>query len=189
VDRGRLRRPGVGVFALTVELDLEDLGRVLFCHGSPRSAEQAITTVTPDERLHRALDGIDADVIVCGHTHVQFHRRLGARRVLNAGSVGMPYQGRPGTYWLLLGPDVELRRTDYDLAAAIERLPAAGWPELEEFLTNSFLEPLDPVAVSELVERQAQEAESPPAPVAFVETACDARDRETELVARIERGA
>jgi hypothetical protein len=53
---------------------------------------------------------------------------------------------------------------EYDLEAAIERLRATGWPELDEFLKHSFLEPMDPSSVSELFERQAQEAEQSPPP-------------------------
>jgi diadenosine tetraphosphatase ApaH/serine/threonine PP2A family protein phosphatase len=145
-----------------VELDVEGLGRTLFCHGSPRSDDEAITAVTPENRLQRLLDGVEAPVVVCGHTHVQFDRRLGERRVVNAGSVGMPYEGRPGAHWLLLGPDVDLRRTDYDLEAAIERLRATGWPGVEEFLKHSFLDPIQPGWVSEFFERQAREAEKSP---------------------------
>ena len=156
---GRVQRDFLASFAPTVELDVEALGRTLFCHGSPRSDDEAITAVTPEDRLHRLLDGVEARIVVCGHTHVQFDRRLGERRVVNAGSVGMPYEGRPGARWLLLGPDVDLRRTDYDLETAIERLRATGWPDVEEFLQHSFLKPMDPGWVSEFFERQAQQAE------------------------------
>jgi hypothetical protein len=52
---------------------------------------------------------------------MQFDRKIGATRVVNAGSVGMPF-GEPGAYWLLLGPDVQLRHTDYDLTEAAQRI-------------------------------------------------------------------
>jgi putative phosphoesterase len=159
---GRAQRDFLASFAPTVELDVEGLGHTLFCHGSPRSDDESITAVTPADRLRRLLEGVKASVVVCGHTHVQFDRRLDGWRVVNAGSVGMPYEGRPGAYWLLLGPDVDLRRTEYDLDAAIERLRDTGWPDVEEFLQHSFLEPMDPGEVSDFFERQAQEAETPP---------------------------
>jgi predicted phosphodiesterase len=152
-------RDFVAAFAPTVELEVDGIGRTLFCHGSPRSDEEAITAVTPEDRLRRVLDGVTAPVVVCGHTHVQFDRRLGEQRIVNAGSVGMPYEGSPGARWLLLGPDADLRTTVYDLDAAIERLRATGWPDVEEFLQHSFLDPIDPGWVSDLFERQAQEAE------------------------------
>jgi putative phosphoesterase len=69
-------------------------------------------SIGPDERWADALAGVDADVVVCGHTHVQFDRRIGDTRLVNAGSVGMPYEHEPGAYWALLdGADVELRHT------------------------------------------------------------------------------
>ena len=160
----RAQRDFLASFAPTVELDVDGLGRTLFCHGSPRSDDEAITAVTPEDRLHRLLDGVEARLVVCGHTHVQFDRRLGQRRVVNAGSVGMPYEGAPGARWLLLGPGVDLRRTDYDLEPAIERLRASGWPDVEEFLRHSFLDPLDPAWVSDFFERQAQATEQSPPP-------------------------
>jgi putative phosphoesterase len=113
---------------LTVELDVEGLGRVLFCHGSPRSDEEILTRVSPDERVHAALDDARAAVVVGGHTHVQFDREVGGRRLVNAGSVGMPYEGRPGAFWALLGPDVELRRTEYDAQPMVAALEAIGDP-------------------------------------------------------------
>ena len=158
------QRDFLASFAPTVKLDVDGLGPTLFCHGSPRCDDESITAVTPEDRLQRLLAGVEARIVVCGHTHVQFDRRLGERRVVNAGSVGMPYEGRPGAHWLLLGPSVDLRRTEYDLETAIERLRASGWPGVEEFLQHSFLEPLDPSWVSQFFERQAQEAEKSPPP-------------------------
>ena len=58
---------------------------------------------------------VDADLVMCGHTHTQFDRTLGGVRVVNSGSVGMPYEDEPGAYWTLLGPGVEHRRTSYEL--------------------------------------------------------------------------
>jgi putative phosphoesterase len=90
------------------------VGRTLFCHATPRNDEEIVTRDSPDERWAAALAGVDADVVVCGHTHVQFDRRIGDIRLVNAGSIGMPYEREPGAYWALLdGDDVELRRTEY----------------------------------------------------------------------------
>ena len=104
------------------------LGQVLFCHGTPRSDEEIVTELTPDERLREVLEGVDVAVVVCGHTHVQFDRTVGAKRLVNAGSVGMPYEDEPGAYWALLGPDVELRRTSFDAEEAAARIAATGYP-------------------------------------------------------------
>jgi putative phosphoesterase len=100
------------------------IGRVLFCHATPRNDEEIFTRISPDERWAEALTDVDADVVVCGHTHVQFDRRIGDVRLVNAGSVGMPYEDEPGAYWVLLGADVELRHTPYEMGD----LDATGWP-------------------------------------------------------------
>jgi putative phosphoesterase len=124
---------------LTVSLEVDGLGPVLFCHASPRDDEEIITTLTPPERLDPMLAGVTEDVVVCGHTHVQYDRLVGSLRIVNAGSVGMPYAEEPGAYWALLGPDVELRRTAYDLEAAAERIGTSRWPQAEEFVRENLL--------------------------------------------------
>jgi predicted phosphodiesterase len=139
---------------LTVSLDVDGLGPVLFCHATPRSDEEIVTRLTPDDELADALDGVAERVVVCGHVHVQYDRRVGDRRVVNAGSVGMPYEGRVGAFWALLGPDVELRASEYDLRAALPRLRATGYPELEDVLASSLLEPVSAEEVSGYFEDQ-----------------------------------
>ena len=112
----------------TVTVEVTGLGRALFCHATPRSDEEIVTELTPEDRLERVLSGVEEPVVVCGHTHVQFDRTVGAIRLVNAGSVGMPYEDEPGAYWALLGPDVELRRTAYDADEAAARIAATGYP-------------------------------------------------------------
>ena len=125
-----------------LSLDVEGLGPVLFCHGSPRSDEEILTAITPPKRLDPILDGVQERVIVCGHTHVQFDRLVGDRRLVNAGSVGMAYEGEPGiAAWALLGPGIELRRTRYDAEAAAARIRASGMPGADEFADEYVLHP------------------------------------------------
>ncbi len=95
---------------------------------------------------------MNANVVVCGHTHMQFDRAIGGIRVVNAGSVGMPF-GRAGADWVLLGPDVELRHTDYDLARAAERVREAKYPQAEEFATKYILQPPTETEMLELFTR------------------------------------
>jgi putative phosphoesterase len=128
----REQRDFLASFSDTVAIQIDGLGRVLFCHGSPRSDEEVMTAETPDERLREVTAGVDADVIVCGHTHMPFDRMAGGVRVINPGSVGMPY-GEPGAFWALLGPHIEFRRTDYDREAAAERIRRSSWPGADEF--------------------------------------------------------
>src|SRR5579864_8887847 len=86
-----------------ITLHVEGLGDILFCHATPRSDEEIFTPITPQERLDTIFAGVEQQLVVCGHTHMQFELRVGRVRILNAGSVGMPYADRPGAYWLLLG--------------------------------------------------------------------------------------
>jgi predicted phosphodiesterase len=115
-----------------IELDVDGLGRVLFCHGSPRSDEEMILKTTPDEWLREMLEGVHGEVVVCGHTHMQFDRRLDRWRVVNAGSVGLAY-GAPGAHWLMLGPDVEHRQTRYDNEAFARHVETLEWSIAERF--------------------------------------------------------
>ncbi|MHB1569922.1 MAG: metallophosphoesterase family protein [Solirubrobacteraceae bacterium] len=137
---------------------LDGLGPTLFCHGSPRSDTEMLTTATADQRLRAILDaGAERPerVVVCGHTHRQFDRLVAGWRVINAGAVGLPYEGRAGAFWTLLGPDVELRSTDYDLREAVARMRAGGYPDVDEMLRESLVEPADPDWVADYFERQA----------------------------------
>jgi putative phosphoesterase len=102
-----------------VLLDVDGLGTVRFCHATPGSLTRRITRITPEPELLEVLDAETADVVVCGHTHVQFDRQVGRTRLVNAGSVGWPWEDERGAYWALLGPEVELRRTEYDVDAAV----------------------------------------------------------------------
>ena len=116
-----------------VAVDVDGLGPTLFCHGSPRSDEECVTVATPAERVEEFTTGVQETCIVTAHTHMQYDRRVGETRLLNPGSVGLPYELEPGNaYWALLGPEVELRRTPYDLDAAIERMRAAGVPKFAQ---------------------------------------------------------
>jgi putative phosphoesterase len=125
--RGRLSEEQVaflGSLPLTISVEVDGLGSVLFCHATPRNDEEIFTRISPDERWQQALDGVHADVVVCGHTHVQFSRTVGDTLLLNSGSIGMPYEHEPGAYWTLLGPDVEFRRTEYEPGD----IAGSGWP-------------------------------------------------------------
>lgn len=87
------------------------VGDVLYCHASPRNDVDIFTERTPEERIAFLFEGLDVPTVVCGHTHTQFERTVAGVRVVNAGSVGMPYEDEPGAYWLL---DLARRRTPYE---------------------------------------------------------------------------
>jgi predicted phosphodiesterase len=134
--------------------DVDGLGDVLFCHGSPRSDEEIVTALSPESRIAPMLAGVTQPTVVLGHTHVQFDRRVGAKRIVNAGSVGLPYEDRAAAYWLLLGPDVERRGTSYDVSAAAARVLASGIPGADDY-ADGLVNPPGAGEASEFFERMA----------------------------------
>ena len=137
---------------ITIRLAIDELGDVLFCHGTPTSETDAFTALTPEDVLKPVFDGLGVRLVVCGHTHMQFDRSIGAIRVVNAGSVGSPF-GRTGADWLLLGPDVQLRHTNYDLQAAADRVRATTFPGAQEFADVNILNPPPEAAMLEAFTR------------------------------------
>ena len=130
---------------MLLTLDVVGIGRVLFCHGSPRHHNEIVLATTASERLRPLLDPLDVALVVCGHTHMPFDRQIGATRLVNAGSVGLPFGG-PGADWLLLGPGVELKHTTYDLAAAAMQVRASSYLDADNFAAQ-ILEPPSAAAI------------------------------------------
>jgi predicted phosphodiesterase len=111
-------------------LSVDGLGEVLFCHATPRNDVDFFTDATPEKLLAPVFSDVRAATVVCGHSHLQFDRAVAAKRVVNAGSVGMAYENEPGAYWALLGPDVELRRSPFEAAPVAETGYPRPWPRL-----------------------------------------------------------
>lgn len=135
---GEARLARVARWPLTVELEVSGLGPALFCHATPTSDTRVVTRITPDEDVARELTGIAAELVVCGHVHVQYERQVGSVRVVNAGSVGMPYEASPDARWAVLGVrGVELVSTPYDADGALELLAATGFPTHERWFART----------------------------------------------------
>jgi putative phosphoesterase len=130
----------IDAWPLTHRMAIDGIGTVMFCHATPANDVDIFTERTAEAKLRPLFDPLAVELLVCGHTHMQFDRTVGTTRVVNAGSVGMPF-GQPGAYWLLLGPTVELRRSVYDLDAAAERVRATSYPLAGEFASKSILMP------------------------------------------------
>jgi predicted phosphodiesterase len=126
------------------------IGDVLCCHATPRNDEEIFTELTPDEVVAEMFADAPG-VTVVGHTHMQVDRRVDGKRIVNSGSVGIPYEGRRGAFWALLGPDVELVSTDYDVESAAAAIGDRAWSESEQ-VARWLLEPEDPDKVTEFFE-------------------------------------
>ncbi len=122
----------IEAFEPTVSVDVDALGPTCFCHGSPRSDEECVTERTPVERVREFMADRDERVVVTAHVHLQYERRADENRMVGPGSVGLPYGAGGAAFWALLGPHVELRRTDYDVEDAVARMRATDDPSVEQ---------------------------------------------------------
>ena len=130
----------IGEWPLTVTISIPPIGDVLFCHATARNDVEIFTRRTPDDEVAPMFDGVNAALVVCGHTHMRMDRTVNGLRIVNPGSVGMPF-GEPGAYWMMLDADVEFRRTGYDLEDAARRIRAMAYPGAEAFAASSVLHP------------------------------------------------
>jgi predicted phosphodiesterase len=154
----RAHRDFLSTFEPSVEVAVEGLGVVVCCHAGLDSDEvPIITPATPDEVVAEALASAGGRLVVAGHTHMQFDRRVAGGRMVNAGSVGKPYADQPGAYWALLGPEVELRRTGYDFAAAADAVRGTGIPQRDEWAAEVVRPPTAEEAIT-LFEKMAGRA-------------------------------
>jgi predicted phosphodiesterase len=136
----------------TLHVDVPVPGGVLFCHATPRNDTEIFTRLTSDDRLRPVFEGVTESLVVCGHTHMQFDRMVGNLRVVNAGSVGMPF-GKPGAYWLLLDEDVALRETTLDLTSVADHIRAAAYPHAADFVARNVLDPPSEAAMLDIYSR------------------------------------
>lgn len=148
---GRDRARTLGAQPLTVTVD-----DVLFCHATPRADDELLTRISALERWAVALQDVDAALVVAGHTHQQDDRTVGGVRFVNAGSVGLPYEGDGDARWLWIEDGVpELRRTAYDAAGAGRRMRDAC-AALADSVTASMIEPVDAMVVTRMFEERAR---------------------------------
>jgi len=140
-----------------LSLHIENRGTILFCHATPRNDEELFTPITSEERVNDIFVGIEQDIVVCGHTHMQFARQVGKLSILNAGSVGMPFANQPGAYWLLLSPaGYEFRRTAYDAQETAQQLNTSGNSFVREFVKNHVLNTPDATEMIEMLESMSR---------------------------------
>ncbi len=149
-ELGAERAAPLGELPLTIELD-----GVLYCHATPRSDEEFLTRLSPDARYAEALAGA-GPIVVAGHTHQQHDRTVGPTRFLNAGSVGLPYEGDGAARWLWVADGVpELRSTAYDAAGAGRRMKER-WPDARS-IDAALIAPVPALEVTEFFEQLARQ--------------------------------
>jgi diadenosine tetraphosphatase ApaH/serine/threonine PP2A family protein phosphatase len=119
-------------------------GGLRLCHGSPRSDIELLTSVTGEDRVREATAGVEEEVVVHGHTHVQYRRDAAGKVITGAGSVGLPYAAGPGARWALISDRVRLVVTPYDLDRAEALIAATGYPG--DAYLKTLRQPPDPEA-------------------------------------------
>jgi len=135
----RAQRDVLAALPTSLALDVPGLGPVRFCHATPRSDEEILTAATPDDLVRPMLAGVAERVVVCGRTHLRLDRTVGDVRVVNAGSLGMPFDVT-GAHWLLLDErGVHARTTAYDLERAAALVRATTYPDAESFAARYVL--------------------------------------------------
>jgi predicted phosphodiesterase len=147
---GEARARELAGLPLTLELD-----GVLYCHASPRRDDEMLTRSSSEARWSAALAGVTAPLVVGGHTHQQDDRAVGGVRFVNAGSVGLPYEGDGAARWLWVEDGVpELRQTAFDHVGSGTRILAAGWPD-EQSTRAALIEPMEAILITRLFEERA----------------------------------
>jgi putative phosphoesterase len=129
---GAERLAAVAAWPTSLTVHIPQLGDVHCCHATPRGDDDILTPATPEKLALSSFAGTPETIVLAGHTHIQFERRIRDWRFVNVGSVGRPREAQPAAYWALLGPDIEFVSTDYDVASAAEAVLASGQPRAEE---------------------------------------------------------
>ena len=141
----------LGDLPLTIVLD-----DVLYCHATPRRDDEMVTRRSASARWRAVLAGVDATLVVAGHTHQQDDRVVGDVRFVNAGSVGLPYEGDAAARWLWVADgEPHLRATPYDAAGVGARMLAAAWPDARS-VNAALVDPMEPSAITEIFEARAR---------------------------------
>ena len=123
--------------ALLPEIRVEVEGsRVRMVHGSPRRMNEYLFEDRDERSLERIAAGADCDILVFGHTHIPWSRRIGGVLFVNAGSAGKPKDGDPRACWVSLTltdgrvPEVAYHRVEYDIDAMARAIrEAEGLPD------------------------------------------------------------
>jgi putative phosphoesterase len=138
----------------------ESIDGVLYVHATPRDDTTMTTVFTPDDVLRASFGGVEERVVVIGHTHHQFERRVGDVRVVNAGSVGMPYEGEVAAFWLAVEDgEPSFRKTPFDVERAIAGIRTSGWPAAEEFVRENMQSAIPRSEAAQFFESKRSESE------------------------------
>lgn len=133
--------------SLPIQIQVEEEGlKILLVHGSPRKNNEDILPETPLSEVEKMLENVEADIVLCGHTHIPCGFQTSKKQtVVNVGSVGRPFTPEPKACWLKMTVEngkaiFEHRFVDYEVELASRKL------RMQEFigankLANTLLDP------------------------------------------------
>lgn len=106
--------------------------KVLIVHGSPRRLNEYLTESAADDYLLELVEEAETDVLVCGHTHIPFHKVIQGKHVINAGSVGKPKHGKPSATYVTIDFEhkvrVDIQQVEYDYEAVARAIDESALP-------------------------------------------------------------
>jgi putative phosphoesterase len=117
----------LGRLPVTQSLVVDGL-RLLLVHATPRDPLDEY--VAPDaERWAARLNGVEADVVCVGHTHLPFLLEVNGTKILNPGSIGQPRDGDPrSSYAVIENGTIRLHRNEYPVEETVRALEATLIP-------------------------------------------------------------
>lgn len=120
--------------------------KILLVHGSPRRNNEDILPDTPLSEIEKMLEHVDANIVVCGHTHIPCGFQTTSKKtVINVGSVGRPFTPNPQASYLIITINdgkylFEHRFVKYDNLKAAEILKKRGFVGSEK-LAQTLINP------------------------------------------------
>lgn len=122
----------IGSWADTLSLYFRDAPPILVCHGTPASPWGTIYSTMTEEEIEKTLCDVEAEYVICGHTHLPMDRQSGKWRILNPGAVGVPLDGLFSASYMILEGNEEgwtptFRRVPFDYDAVFEEFERSGY--------------------------------------------------------------
>ncbi len=127
---------------------VEDGVKIMLVHGSPRKNNENILPDTPLEEVEKMVEGVNSDIILCGHTHMPCgFQTTDKKTVVNVGSVGRPFTDEPKSCYLLMNINngkclFEHKFVEYDNKKAAEKMLLRSF-EGREKLAQTLIKPIE----------------------------------------------
>lgn len=115
-----------------VKMTFEDK-TILFVHGSPRLINEYLKENSKE--ADEVMVDLEADILVCGHTHKPYYKMYGDKMLVNAGSAGKPKTGSPNANYVVIdlmndNVKVEIHEVEYDFESTAKAIEENGLPQV-----------------------------------------------------------